>query len=82
MLNPSRQRGPLTNPLDIGKQGPYAQLGGDFVLGPGVYCACALAALLNKYTQASSAYSPTACSTPQTVRTSPIASSGSDVQCV
>jgi hypothetical protein len=81
MLNPPRQRGPLTNPLDIGKQGPYAQLGGDFVLGPGAYFACAPAALLNVYAQASIAYSRTACSIPQTVRTSPIASSASDVQC-
>ncbi|KAI0049926.1 hypothetical protein FA95DRAFT_1514890 [Auriscalpium vulgare] len=31
-------RGPLKNPLHIGKQGSLTQLGGDFVFGPGVIC--------------------------------------------
>ncbi|KAN0107714.1 AhpC/TSA antioxidant enzyme domain containing protein [Russula decolorans] len=31
-------RGPLKNPSHIGKQGNISQLGGDFILGPGVAC--------------------------------------------
>ena len=33
----SSQRGPLKNPLHIGKQGNISQLGGDFILGPGMH---------------------------------------------
>jgi hypothetical protein len=32
----SSQRGPLKNPSHIGKQGNISQLGGDFILGPGM----------------------------------------------
>ena len=32
----SLQRGPLKNPSHIGKQGNISQLGGDFILGPGM----------------------------------------------
>jgi hypothetical protein len=31
-------RGPFKNPSHIGKQGNISQLGGDFILGPGVTC--------------------------------------------
>ncbi|KLO15810.1 hypothetical protein SCHPADRAFT_870601 [Schizopora paradoxa] len=34
-------RGPLQNPLSIGKQGNISQLGGDFVFGPGIQCSYA-----------------------------------------
>jgi hypothetical protein len=35
--SPSSQRGPLKNPSHIGKQGNISQLGGDFILGPGMH---------------------------------------------
>lgn len=31
------QKGPLLNPHHMGKQGNLSQLGGDFVLGPGMF---------------------------------------------
>jgi hypothetical protein len=37
MITDLPQKGPLSNPMDIGKQGPYSQLGGEFVLGPGKF---------------------------------------------
>jgi hypothetical protein len=37
---PSLQRGPLKNPSHIGKQGNISQLGGDFILGPGMHFHC------------------------------------------
>jgi hypothetical protein len=33
----SLQRGPFKNPSHIGKQGNISQLGGDFILGPGMH---------------------------------------------
>lgn len=36
------QNGPLKRPHHLGKQGNFAQLGGDFVFGPGMLAMCTI----------------------------------------